>query len=216
MHHPTSQPSSCFFTECTLGSCVSSARSWKWSWEKETHGQLVMLTSSVLPWEAGWKGSGYKGGHHQACEDKELFPKLRSLPSHPLSSPAGPYCLPSQLKQGLRNLRQPLWVLHFIQYADRPSGTQVQQCYRGLGRSRKLGVANITSLRSRFFSVILELTPATNTCLVTGALKRLVEHFLFCQRLLEHIGGSQTEAVNSFNAGNRMDIYKSHQVKVFL
>lgn len=145
MHHPTSQPSSCFFTECTLGSCVSSARSWKWSWEKETHGQLVMLTSSVLPWEAGWKGSGYKGGHHQACEDKESFPKLRSLPSHPLSFPAGPYCLPSQLKQGLRNLRQPLWVLHSIQYADRPSGTQVQQCYRGLGRSRKLGVANITS-----------------------------------------------------------------------
>lgn len=55
MHHPTSQPSSCFFTERTLGSRFSSARSWKWSWEKETHGQLVMLTSSLLPWEARWK-----------------------------------------------------------------------------------------------------------------------------------------------------------------
>lgn len=62
MHHPTSQPSSCFFTECTLGSCFSSARSWKWSWEKETHGQLVMLTSSLLPWEARWKWFKLQGG----------------------------------------------------------------------------------------------------------------------------------------------------------
>lgn len=84
MHHPTSQPSSCFFTECTLGSRFSSARSWKWSWEKETHGQLVMLTSSLLPWEARWKWFKLQGGSSSDLGGQRVIHEA-SLPSLPPS-----------------------------------------------------------------------------------------------------------------------------------
>lgn len=111
MHHPASQPSSCFFTVCTLRSLPSSARSWKWSWEKETHGQLVMLTSSLLPWEARWKWLKLQGGHHQDRGGQSVSYKTSDPPARPsshnlmynllykawkhLKKKKSPFCLPT-------------------------------------------------------------------------------------------------------------------------
>lgn len=126
--------------------------------------------------------------------------------SHLLMIPT--VCFHSKIK--IKDLKQPLSVLHSIQCVERPSGTHVQQCYSGPRRSGKLGVAN-HNLKSMLFSMILELTSATNTVRGNRCLTKVgwVRHFLFCQRLLEHIGGNQTEVVNSFNAGI-VWVYSNH------
>lgn len=148
MHHPTSQPSSCFFTECTLGSCFSSARSWKWSWEKETHGQLVMLTSSLLPWEARWKwfklqeGSSSDLGGQRVIHEAS-FPSLP--PSHLLMIPR--VCLHSKTKT--KESEATAWRSSLHAGAGRPGGTHSAKCR--WPRSGKPGVANITTVSASAF-----------------------------------------------------------------